>query len=111
MRFKTTHFISHTFIKRDNAGAVDMIRAKITDDILAAGSVEHMEQIAAAIGSRLKLRKVITDMPFWFNGSEITLKEDGGMKIDMTRYISSIQPIYVHIKRKANKYTNPITRN
>lgn len=50
------------------------------------------------------MRKVIIDKPVsLFNGSEITGQAGEGMKMDMTTYMSSIQPIYAEIKHKANK--------
>lgn len=80
-----------------------MLIAKVTDDILMAGPVTCMEKFVPAMANRFEIREVIIGRPFMFNGCEIARGAERGKKIDITRYMSKIEPVEIDGSCKADK--------
>lgn len=60
------------FVKQDKEGAIKIIIAKVTDNILIPESSKHMYEFTKKIKKRFSLRNVVIDKLVMFNGHEIT---------------------------------------
>lgn len=70
--------------------------------------VEHKGEFAEEITNRFDSWKATIDRPIIFDGCEISWEADGGMKIYMTKYMSTIEAINIDMKHKANQLSKPI---
>lgn len=77
-----------------------MILAKITDDLMFAGSIEDMECFVAKIKQRFDVIKAIFDGPLLFNGCMINQSNNGDITMDMYAYMETIQQLEVSRARR-----------
>lgn len=76
---------------------------KDTEDILMPASVQHMEEFSEVMANRTELENVTFHRSIMFIGCQITQEAYGGMKIGMTKYMSTIEAINIDMKRKSNQ--------
>lgn len=70
-----------------------MVAVKLTDKILLAGRIPDLQQFAKDISAKYKVRKIITDDDFNFNGCNITQNSRGNIRMDMTEFIAKLKLI------------------
>lgn len=70
-----------------------MLLAKVTDDMLMAGSVATMREFVRNLENEFTLSKAIVDGPVIYNSYWITQDEDGTIHLSMEEYLTSISPI------------------
>lgn len=92
--------ISQLFLRRRQDGSIAMIMAKVTDDLLFAGTIYDMKDFSRRIGQRFKVSKTIIDQPINFNGCRIVQDTEGNITMDMSSYTSSIRDIDVTRNRR-----------
>lgn len=100
MKMKTITGVSQIFVKRKPNGSIQLLLAKITDDLLFAGTMQDMNEFVEKISARFKISKAIIDAPIDFNGCRITQDEHGDISMNMTTYVNSIQPMDVTRNRR-----------
>lgn len=100
MGMETVTGVSQLFIKRGAEGNIQMIMAKITDDLLFAGSKERMGQFVESIQARFSISKIIVDGPIDFNGCRITQDVHGNITMDMGAYTDSIKQMEITRNRR-----------
>lgn len=91
------------YIKRDDQNRIVIIAVKVTDDILLAGSIPHLNKFAEEISDRYKVSKVIIDDTINSNGCTITQDERGNISIDMTEFLSKLNPIATDRNRRKER--------
>lgn len=101
--FERVFGVSQIFVKRSSDGGIVMLMAKVTDDLLMAGSVEDIKEFVELIGKRFPISKAIIDNRIKFNGSEITQKADGTVILSMEEYLMEMQPIEISPERKKHR--------
>lgn len=85
--------ISQLYLKRDQSTNITLLLAKLTDDLLIAGSEQDMHNFATSIQKRFKIGKVVINANILFNGCEISQNEFGNVELSMTKYLESIKPV------------------
>lgn len=98
-KFVRTLGISQLFVRRGNRGEIQMIAAKITDNVLMKGNIGTMRTMVAEINDRLTISKVVIDEEIDFNESIISQNKNGNIYFSTQRYMNKIKPIYVDRKR------------
>lgn len=63
-----------------------IIEVKLTDDILIAGNIGHLNEFSQNITKRYRVRKVIINKTVNFNRCTIKPDENGHIKMHMTEF-------------------------
>lgn len=92
--------LSQLYIKRDESGNIILIAAKLTDDILLFVPIPELVAFSNLISGRYKVRKTIIDYEIQFNGSEISQDHHDQIFMDMTNFLSKINPIHIDKTRR-----------
>lgn len=100
MNMGTVSGFSQLFLKRRKDSSIQLILAKITDDLLIAGTTNEMEEFVARISGRFDVSKTIIDAPINFNGCRISQDERGDVTMDMTAYLNTIKPMDITRNRR-----------
>lgn len=83
--------VSQLYVMKDTGNEKHMVFAKVTDDILIAGSVESMDDFVNKISIQFTLRKVIFDENITFNGCNSRKHKVGFVIMDMNIYLASLK--------------------
>lgn len=75
--------ISQLYLQRDDTGKIILLVAKVTDDFLIAGSVQHMKEFTDELKKRFVVGKVVINEPFIFNGCHISQDPLGDITMSM----------------------------
>lgn len=87
------------YTKRDECLALNLVTAKVTDDLLVAGNVIKLKHFSAFISKRFWATKVIDDEKITFNGVNILQNADGDINMCMIWFMTQIEPIVVDKSR------------
>lgn len=99
--FQRVFGVPQLFSRRDSAGDIILLVAKVTDDILMAGTKEAMQQFSEEISSRFTVSKTIIDAPVKFNGCDIAPHADGSIELSMGTYMRGVEYISLtHDRRR-----------
>lgn len=101
--------ISQLYMRRDSKGQINLILAKVTDDILIAGNVDEIQQFIQLISQRFKISKSITNKPINFNGCQISQRADGSISMSMKEYLDSVNAIQLG-KNRRSEYMDKATK-
>lgn len=107
--FRRVKGLSQFYVKRDDKDRIVMIAAKVTDDILIAGSIPALTNFATHICKRYKVRKVLIDDDIQFNGCEISQDHKGNVHMDMNSFLSKLNPIPInkHRRKQVHERSTP----
>jgi len=101
MGMERVQSVSQLFVKRDGKEGVTFLLAKVTDDLLFAGSIEYMQEFIECIQKRFDVSKSFIDGPILFNGCRIEQDGDGTITMSMKKYLESVIPLDVsRVRRK-----------
>lgn len=100
MGFQRVRGASQLYIKRDRSGEIILILAKVTDDILMAGTIVAMKWLSRQMDKRFGLSKSTIDGAIDYNGCRITQDVDGSITMDMTSYMQNIDGISISRSRR-----------
>jgi len=100
LKFERISGLSQIFIKRDDAGHIFLIVAKVIDDFLIAGNLESIKLFIAKAKKQFEIGTVVVDGKIKFNGSEIVQNARGSTILSMKEYSSRILPINLSRTRK-----------
>ena len=92
--------VSQLFLKRSSRGDIILMIAKVTDDLLMAGSVEYMRWFKDIIGKRFPISKCIVDSTVQFNGCRISKSKHGDIEMSMDAYVTAIPFLFVDRDRR-----------
>lgn len=108
MGFQRIRGASQLYIKKDRSGEIILIIAKVTDDVLMAGTLIAMKWLSRQMDKRFGLSKSTIDDTIDYNGCRITQDDDGSITLDMTKYMQNIQSIDISRSRR-KQYSEPAT--
>lgn len=92
--------VSQRFIKHGKHGEIVFILAKITDNLLFAGSNDAMAQFVTVIKNRFEVCKTILDGPMHFIGCLVKQDQGGQVTMDLTDYMQRIEPMELDRSRR-----------
>lgn len=84
--------------------------AKITDDLLLAGTREFIQKLSNSLSNRFSVRKTIIDETILFNGCRIRKERDGSVTLDMQQYLSDISYL-VADKLRRKEWESLVTKS
>lgn len=97
--FHRLYQVSQPFLRRnDNHEIVHMV-AKLTDDLLIAGSFEEMKYLPNEISQRFRICETIIDDEIKLYGCTICQSECFDIYMAMKEYYNSIKPLNINIQR------------
>lgn len=97
---EATKGVSQLFIKRRGSGKIAMLLAKITDELIFAGSIEDMNYFVMKIKRRFSISKGIIGRQL-FNGCMINKSENWYITMDLFNYMKAIQQLqFIRARRK-----------
>ena len=99
------HGVSQLYIKRGQEGSIMLMIAKLTDDLLMAGTKVAMRQFADLISKRFTISKVILQGEIKFNGCSILRDESGDIRMSMNEYVAGIEPVQLSKNRLADVHS------
>lgn len=102
-RFERVCGISQFFVKRNTEGKIIMILAKVTDDMLIAGSIEEIKNFITQVEKRFPISKSIINDDIKFNGCDITQDENNTIKMSMNAYVRNMKYIEIPTERKKHR--------
>ena len=88
--FSRVNGVPQMFVHRRKNGDIKLLIAKVTDDLLIAGALEHIDTFNEAITKRFPISKVIRDGQIKFNGAYIEQNKPGSITLSMDRYLHEI---------------------
>lgn len=89
------------FVKRNEDGAIFMLMAKVTDDLLMVGSAGNLADFVKMLGTRFPISKSVIDDTIRFNGCLIRREDSGDITMSMAEYSESIG--YLDMTRERRK--------
>ena len=92
--------VSQLYVKRIKNGHITLLVAKVTDDVLIAGSNESIRRFAGELKQDFKVSRITIDEPFFFNGSYVEQDQAGNVSLSMRSYITRLKPIELSRMRK-----------
>lgn len=104
---KRVRGIDQLYVRHGDDGALSLVIAKVTDDLLMIGERPELESFVAALGKRFPISKTIIDMPIKFNGCRIEREPDGDITMSMKDYAADIS--YIQINRDRRKQAEEST--
>lgn len=94
--------VSQLFFKRDSRGNIVLLLAKVTDDMLIAGSTADVGAFIDHIGKRFPISKAIVNDDIKLNGCDISQDNNDTIKRSKNVYVRNIKYI-VQPERKKNQ--------
>lgn len=98
--FERVQGASQLYILRNEDGTIIMLLAKVTDDMLMAGSPTTMNEFISKLEQEFTLSKAIVNGPVIYNGCRITQDDDGTIQLSTEEYLTAISPINVNRGRR-----------
>ena len=102
-RFERVQGVPQRFARRGTEIAIQMLLAKVTDDLLMTGSIRDIEIFTAHIRERLPISKEIINDDIKFNGADVTQDKHESVVLSMEKYRGNIKPILLDESRKRNR--------
>ena len=99
--FTRIHGIPQMFVQRNEDGDIRLILAKVTDDLLIAGQMQHIEVFNKNIEKRFPISKTVIDGQIKFNGAFIQQDSQGSIKLSMDGYMHEIK--HMHVDKARSK--------
>ena len=94
--------LSQLYVKRNKSGEIILLVAKLTDDLLLAGTHNELRAFTEQISARFKISKTITTGEIKFNGCTITKNNGGDIQMTMDEYAQEITAIEISKGKKAD---------
>lgn len=101
--FCRVYGVPQLFVRRDAGGRIVLLLAKVTDDMLIAGSTAEVKSFIDQIGGRFPISKAIVNDYIKFNGCDITQDEQDNIKISMEAYMGEVKYIDISPERKKHR--------
>lgn len=92
--------VSQLYAKRDKNGRILFLLAKLTDDLLMAGSDACIREFTDKISKQYTISKSIIDAEMKYNGCIIRRDEHGTTSMSMESYVHDIRPIHIDSHRE-----------
>lgn len=100
MGMDTVESVYEIFIKRREDRSAALVLAKVTDDLLFAGTSKDMKALVDAITKRFEISEDIIDGTILFNGCRIMRDKEGHIEMNTSDYTQSIDPLDVFRERR-----------
>ena len=88
------------FVKHDAEGKIELLIAKVVDDLLIAGKKPAVAAFHELIADRFKVGRFNDDEDVIFNRLHISRKACGDITLSMEEYLSTIHPIELTRQRR-----------
>lgn len=98
--------ISQLYLKREASGSIVLVVAKVTDDLLIAGSVDGIRALITQLKNRFTISKSIINDKMTFNGCTIEQSANGDIRMSMADYLESIPFISLARGRRKQQSEN-----
>lgn len=95
--------MNQLYIKYFKNGNIDLIIAKVTNDMLVTGSVEATTKVRDAMHDHLQLSKSVIDKPVIYNGCSICQTKTGDNKMSMYECMTRILYVYMSYSRRKSQ--------
>lgn len=95
--------VPQLFVRRDAGGRVILLLAKVTDDMLIAGSTAEVKAFITQISGRFPISKAIVNDEIKFNGCDISQDGEDNIKISMEEYLREVKCIDIPAERKKHR--------
>ena len=92
------------FVKRDADGNINLLIAKVVDDLLIAGRKSAISEFHEKIRDRFKVGRFQDDEHVIFNRLHISREGNGDITLGMEEYLSTIKPIELSRQRRKQQH-------